>query len=46
MIAKIFISLYWTILLIHNYKNLKNQGLIPYLFIVNGLVLISLFFGI
>lgn len=46
MITKIFIAIYWIVLLAHNCKQLNKQGLIPLLSAVNFLVIIGLVLNI
>ena len=40
--ARIFISVYWVVLLIHNWKQRKQGGLVPYLLLINSLVILAL----
>lgn len=42
--SRIFILIYWVILLAHNARNLKSGGYIPHLMLANTLVLASLIF--
>ena len=39
LITKIFIELYWIVLIIHNIRNRRQGGLIPLLIIVNAVVI-------
>lgn len=40
--SKILISLYWVVLLLHNWRQRKQGGLVPYLLLVNSLVILAL----
>ena len=40
--ARTFILVYWVVLLIHNWKQRRQGGLVPYLLLINSLVILAL----